>query len=64
VKLRAVGYGGHVAAVLMQMLGAVLLVAAVAVWSWPMALGLAGALLIVGGAVAEWSGPVGHRDLP
>jgi hypothetical protein len=42
-------------AVLAQALGAVLLVAAVAVWSWPVALGVAGVLLILAGALAEAS---------
>lgn len=41
-------------AVAVQVLGALLLVAAVALWSWPVALGLAGVLLIAGGMVVEF----------
>lgn len=52
--LAPVRYRGGMVAVLAQLVGAVLLVLAVGLlWSWPVALAVAGALLIVGGLVAE-----------
>ena len=42
-------------AVFAQALGAVLLLAAVAIWSWPVALGLAGVFLMAAGTLAEGS---------